>query len=148
MIIATFVSHLIGERKLFFFKFERTIFSMSIRQFYMNTKHMIMNYDFHNIIMIMLITRVINYIFNYFLFVVTTMLIFTNSIFILNFVDTWINLYAFENVRWYVPKCCFALVVYRKLDTDFIYYYEFDVILLTFYRFTIFLIWSMILQHV
>ena len=88
MIIATFVSHLIGERKLFFFKFERTIFFMSIRQFYMNTKHMIMNYDFHNIIMIMLITRVINYIFNYFLFVVTTMLIFTNSIFILNFVDT------------------------------------------------------------
>ena len=47
-----------------------------------------MNYDFHNIIMIMLITRVKNYIFNYFLFVVTTMLIFTNNIFILNFVDT------------------------------------------------------------
>ena len=47
-----------------------------------------MNYDFHNIIMILLITMVINYIFNYFLFVVTTMLIFTNNIFILNFVDT------------------------------------------------------------
>ena len=104
LIIVTFVSYLIGERKLFLFNLKE-LFSLCVYvSFICSTKPMIMSYVFHIIIMIMVISRAINYV----LPVVITMLILTDNFLVLNFDDTCIDLWSVWELKVICPKVLFC----------------------------------------